>query len=87
MLHQLGFETFPEIFNEDFDIIESSEERMAAIKETLINFLDTPLQEIHEKFFSPVIQEKIAHNKERIRHMAKTDPFNSYAWKYKYPGG
>ena len=87
MLHQLGFETFPEIFNEDFDIIESSEERMAAIKETLINFLDTPLQEIHEKFFSPVIQEKIAHNKERIRHRAKTDPFNSYAWKYKYPGG
>lgn len=82
-IKQLGFELFPELFDYSFDDIHDDAERMVEIKKVLINFLETPLQEIHERFFSPNIQEKIQHNKELIISMAKQDPFNVNAWNFK----
>ena len=56
---------------------------MEAIKEVLVNYLETPLIEIHEKFFSPQVQEKIKHNKKLITLMANNDPFNINAQHFK----
>ena len=84
-LHKMGFETFPEIFDESFDNIMNDDERIIAIQKELVTYLDTPLRETHERFFSPMVQEKIAHNKNLILTMAKSDPFNRTAWTYKYP--
>ena len=79
----LGFKLFPEIFDYSFDNIYDDDERMEAIKEVLVNYLETPILEIHEKFFSPQIQEKIKHNKKLITLMATNDPFNINAQNFR----
>ena len=82
-IKQLGFELFPEFFDYSFDNIYDDDERMEAIKEVLVNYLETPILEIHEKFFSPQVQEKIQNNKKLVVSMAKQDPFNVNAWPFK----
>jgi hypothetical protein len=79
----LGFKLFPEIFDYSFDNIYDDDERMEAIKEVLVNYLETPILEIHEKFFSPQVQEKIKHNKKLITLMATNDPFNINAQNFR----
>lgn len=82
-IKEMGFELFPEFFDYSFDIIQDDAERMEAVKEVIVNYLETPLQETHEKFFSPTVQEKIQHNKELVISLAKHDPFNVNAWNFK----
>ncbi len=65
------------------DKIQDDAERLQAVKKEIVNYLETPIQEIHEKFFLPRVQEKIQHNKNLIVKMAKKDPFNVNAWNFK----
>ena len=83
-IKSLGFETFPEFFNEDFDSILDPEKRMQKVQFELKKFLDTPLEQLSEKFWSSTVQEKIHHNKRLILDLAKNDPFNKLAYKFKH---
>lgn len=83
-LHNLGFATFPEIFDESFDSEEDDVIRMQMITKELRDYLNTPLKEIHEKFWSNIIQEKLEHNKWLVTKLAKEDPFNHMAYREKY---
>lgn len=83
-LQQLGFETFPEIFDESFDTITDDAERMKRLKSSLVSYLETPLKDINAMFWQPVVQEKIKHNKDLITKMAWEDPFNIRAVQEKY---
>ena len=83
-LQNIGFETFPEMFDESFDSIVDDRQRMRRIKASLVEFLETPLKEIDARFWMPIVQEKIKHNKDLITKMAWEDPFNIRAVKEKY---
>jgi len=83
-LQNIGFETFPEMFDESFDSIDDERQRMRRIKASLVEFLETPLKEIDARFWMPIVQEKIKHNKDLITKMAWEDPFNIRAVKEKY---
>jgi len=84
VLKELGFETFPEFFDESFDTETDHRQRMKMIKNEIKKFLDTPLKEIDKLFWDKNIQRKIKHNKDLILHYAKNDPFNDLAYEALY---
>lgn len=58
-LHKRGFETFPEIFNEDYDKEPNAEKRMSLIIREIKRACNDP--NLHEKVYS--CQKKLIHNK------------------------
>lgn len=61
-LHQLGFKTFPELFDESFDKVENIGERFDRLFVTLENFLNLPLSSVEKIINSRQIQDKLDHN-------------------------
>ena len=83
-LRSLGYTTFPEFWDESFDIEEDDTIRLELIKRQIINYLEKPFEEIHDIFWSKQVQEKLEHNKNIFLNTAKNDPFSSLALKEKY---
>ena len=83
-LRSLGYTTFPEFWDESFDIEEDDTIRLELIKRQIINYLEKPFEEIHDIFWSKQVQEKLEHNKNLFLTTAKNDPFSSLALKEKY---
>lgn len=77
-IRKLGFVTFPEFFDESYDHIYNDRERIKAICKTMLDYMEKSLEEIHELFWSPIIQEKLRHNKDRFLKLVERDPFNKY---------
>jgi len=63
-LRKLGFETFPEIFDESYDKIENPLERMNAIVKEITKICSLSYEEIHDKYYS--IFDKLEHNRNRL---------------------
>lgn len=74
-LRKLGFETFPEFFDESYDNIINDNDRMSAIKKTITDYLSLDLEDLHSLYHSPRVQEKILHNKNNFYKMFAEDPF------------
>lgn len=64
-LKKLGFETFPELFNEDYDQIIDNEQRLACIINSINNLCNKDLTEIHEIYKQ--IKPKLIHNYNLIK--------------------
>jgi len=77
-IRRAGFQTFPEFFDESYDLIHDDKERLNAICKTLLDYMAKPIQEIHDLFWSDDVQEKIKHNKDVFLKLVETDPFNKY---------
>ena len=77
-IRKLGFVTFPEFFDESYDNIHDDEKRLEAICKTMLDHMAKPLEVIHDLFWSPIVQEKLRHNKDRFYKLVSTDPFNKY---------
>ncbi len=63
-LRKLGFETFPEFFDESYDEIEHPLERMNAIVKEVTKICSLPKKELHNKYYS--IFDKLEHNRNRL---------------------
>jgi hypothetical protein len=60
-LRKLGFETFPEFFDESYDMIENEQERLSAIINNVEKICSLPLNELHELYHS--LYPKLIHNR------------------------
>ncbi len=83
-LRSLGYQTFPEFWDESFDTVEDDTIRLELIKREILKFLEKPIKEIHDIFWSNEVQEKLENNKNLFLNTAKHDPFSHLALKVKY---
>jgi len=63
-LKSMGFETFPEFFDESYDEIEDSRERMNAIVKEIKKVCSLSLEELHDRYYN--IFDKLEHNRNRL---------------------
>jgi hypothetical protein len=69
-LHKMGFETFPEIFDESYDTIEDEDERLASIMRSVTKLCSLSLEELHKLYFS--VYPKLVHNRNLLLQFTKT---------------
>ena len=63
-LKSMGFKTFPEFFDESYDEIEDSRERMNAIVKEIKKVCSLSLEELHDRYYN--IFDKLEHNRNRL---------------------
>ncbi len=78
VLQDLGFETFPEFYDESYDSISYYGERFDIIKQNIHRLSNTPIEEIHELYYSDSVQDKLRHNKQLFIQMVKNDPYMQF---------
>ncbi len=69
-LHKMGFETFPEIFDESYDTIEDENERLSSIMRSVTKLCSLPLEDLHKLYFS--VYPKLVHNRNLLVEFTKT---------------
>jgi hypothetical protein len=67
ILKNFGFETFPEFFDESYDLIEDKDDRLSLIMENIKNLCNTPLEKIHTLYQSVI--PKLIHNKKTLMNL------------------
>lgn len=65
----LGFETFPEFFDESYDLIEDETERLKAIMKNVEKVCSLTLDELHELYHS--VYSKLLHNRKILINFIK----------------
>ena len=78
VLKDLGFETFPEFYDESYDSISYYGERFEIIKQNIHRLSNTPIDEIHELYYSDSVQNKLRHNKQLFMQMIRSDPYMQF---------
>jgi|TARA_B110000908_G_scaffold76418_1_gene91988 hypothetical protein len=77
---RLGFESFPEFFDESYDEMIDTTQRMDKVKEELLKIIHTPTSVLHELFTSTAVQEKLERNQQKFfehyRNYLKYHTFN-----------
>jgi hypothetical protein len=63
-LKSMGFKTFPEFFDESYDEIEDSRERINAIVKEIKKICSLSLEELHDRYYN--IFDKLEHNRNRL---------------------
>ncbi len=63
-LKSMGFETFPEFFDESYDEIENPWERMYIIVKEIKKICSLSLEELHDRYYN--IFDKLEHNRNRL---------------------
>ena len=63
-LREDGFETFPELFDESYDQVESSIKRMGLVVKEMQKFCSLDKKDIHKKIW--LMQDKLLHNRNCI---------------------
>lgn len=59
---RLGFESFPEFFDESYDEISDATKRLEKIKVEVTKIFEMPKKELHDLYNSQNVQEKLEHN-------------------------
>jgi len=71
---ELGFESFPEFFDESYDDELNPVTRMEKIKTEIKKLQDMPLSNLHDLYHSKPVQEKLIHNKQQFNKYIRLDP-------------
>jgi len=71
----LGFETFPEFFDETYDSTAHPGERMRMVKENITALAQIPIEQTHQLYHSVDVQAKLKRNKARFLELVNTDPY------------
>lgn len=79
---RLGFESFPEFFDESYDDIADGDVRLEKVKQEVEKILHTDIDEIHELYHSSEVQEKLEHNQQQFFKKYLQD-FDYHTFKYK----
>jgi len=75
-LKKLGFETFPELFDESYDSIDMWSSKKHIYEKNIDNLMSMTHSELHNLYYSDSIQKKLKHNKELYLQLIENDPFN-----------
>lgn len=68
-LRNMGFQTFPELFDESYDTIEDETKRLNAIVENVKKLCALPLEEIHNLYHS--VYPKLVHNRNLLSSLER----------------
>jgi hypothetical protein len=68
-LKELGFETFPEFFDESYDTVMDSKIRKKMVTESVVALCKKPIEEIHSMYISVI--PKLIHNRNLLVKFAK----------------
>jgi len=60
----MGFETYPEFFDESYDEIENPKERMSTIVKEIKKICSLSFEELHDRYYN--IFDKLEHNRNRL---------------------
>lgn len=63
-LRKVGFETFPELFDESYDLIDDNTDRIEKIMDILLHLANTPIETIHKRYIDQT--DKLIYNKKLI---------------------
>ena len=75
---EMGYKTFPEFFDEDYDTEEHHHTRMNKIIASLDKYMQMDLNKVHELYHSDSVQEKLKHNKELFYKNCHASPINKW---------
>lgn len=80
--HRLGFESFPEFFDEQYDTITNADERLKKVKNEILKIINMDTNDLHELYHSKIVQEKLEHNQQQFfKHYL--NGFEYHTFKYK----
>lgn len=83
-LKLLGFETYPELFDESYDDILITSERFRIVKENVLKYMKMPIDELHKLYWS--VEEKLKHNNDRYWKLCDTHELEIQNWFTRYLG-
>ena len=75
-LRNIGFKTFPILFDEGYDIIEDPESRMLHIKKEITKLCEMPTTKAHQLYHSDAVQETLEHNRNHFFKLLDTMDIN-----------
>ena len=73
---KFGFKSFPELINEEYDIIEDDGRRLKFLCDEIDRLHNKPIEEIHELYLS--VKDKLIHNRKVFLDLADKDCWTSY---------
>ena len=83
---RLGFESFPEFFDESYDSETDDHKRMQMILAEVDKFCNRDIAEIHALYYSDTVQQKLKRNKQNLYKMIREN--RHWAWtNFKYQQG
>ena len=77
-LRDLGYKTFPELFDESYDEELDDNKRMSLIKDTVQNLMNKSLDELHDIVMQDSVQAKLLHNKQLFLNKFTTSPWRQW---------
>lgn len=75
-LRKLGFETFPEFFDESYDLYDKWEHKEHIYKDNVDKLMSMTHNELYDLYYSDSVQKKLKHNKQLYRQLIQDDPFS-----------
>ena len=75
---RLGFESFPEFFDESYDREYDCNKRMQLVQYEIEKFCNTDIEDIRRLYYTDAVQKKLKHNKKNFYRMIK----NNQSWKW-----
>lgn len=83
---RLGFESFPEFFDESYDVEYDDVKRMEMLQHEIEKFCNKDIKEIHALYNSDAVQQKLKRNKQNFYKLIREN--RSWEWaKFKYQSG
>jgi hypothetical protein len=72
---KLGFKTFPEFFDEEYDTVGNFGLRLKLIQDNIERLASMNKGELHNLYHSESVQEKLQYNKNHLISMIQEDPY------------
>jgi len=78
LLKELGYKTFPEFFDEEYDTEENDHQRMQKVISSLDKYMQMDISKVHELYSSDSVQEKLKHNRNLFLKNCFECPINKW---------
>ena len=82
-LHELGFKTFPELFDESYDNIFDPKERYNKIFSNILNVCNMTENKLNDLYHS-VLVDKVKYNQQLYLNYDRKSLFNTFMRKFKW---
>lgn len=80
-MRKYGYETFPELFDESYDVEQDLKKRTALILENIERVANMPVEQLHKIYYSDAFQKKLIKNKETfIKNKGRTKWQEAIKW-------
>ena len=74
-LKDLGFQTFPELFDESYDSVDRFVDKLPIYEKNINKVMSMSYDDLHNFYYSDATQHKLKHNKELFFKLLDDSPF------------